>query len=87
MKNDPQAFGSAITYAKRYSLATAFGIASDIDDDGNAGTQNAPAKRAPRKAPAKQQQQPKPAQPTQSQADKQNHNQSPFQRSGYRKIK
>lgn len=73
MKNDPQAFGSAITYAKRYSLATAFGIASDIDDDGNAGTQNAPAKKAPRKAPAKQQQA-KPAQPTQSQADKQNHN-------------
>lgn len=31
----PQAFGSGLTYAKRYSLATAFGIASEVDDDGN----------------------------------------------------
>ena len=31
----PQALGSGLTYAKRYSLATAFGISSDIDDDGN----------------------------------------------------
>ena len=32
----PQAIGSAITYAKRYSLAAAFGLAADEDDDGNA---------------------------------------------------
>lgn len=31
----PQALGSGLTYAKRYSLATAFGISSDVDDDGN----------------------------------------------------
>lgn len=37
-KRDPQGYGSAITYAKRYQLASAFGISSDIDDDGNAGT-------------------------------------------------
>lgn len=37
-KRDPQGQGSAITYAKRYQLASAFGISSDIDDDGNAGT-------------------------------------------------
>ncbi|XJZ60265.1 ERF family protein [Lactobacillus delbrueckii subsp. bulgaricus] len=37
-KRDPQGHGSAITYAKRYQLASAFGISSDIDDDGNAGT-------------------------------------------------
>ncbi|MCD5464884.1 ERF family protein [Lactobacillus delbrueckii subsp. bulgaricus] len=35
-KRDPQGQGSAITYAKRYQLASAFGISSDIDDDGNA---------------------------------------------------
>lgn len=43
-KNDPQGFGSAITYAKRYQLAAMFGISSDKDDDGNLaanlGTQN-----------------------------------------------
>lgn len=37
-KHDPQGQGSAITYAKRYQLASAFGISSEIDDDGNAGT-------------------------------------------------
>lgn len=31
---DPQAIGSALTYAKRYSLGTAFGINSETDDDG-----------------------------------------------------
>lgn len=34
-KTDVQAFGSAETYARRYTLSAAFGIASDIDDDGN----------------------------------------------------
>ncbi|WP_233638630.1 ERF family protein, partial [Carnobacterium maltaromaticum] len=32
--------GSALTYAKRYSLAAAFGISSDIDDDGNGASNN-----------------------------------------------
>ena len=32
---DPQAHGSGLTYAKRYSLALAFGVASDVDDDAN----------------------------------------------------
>lgn len=31
----PQSIGSAITYAKRYSLSAVFGITSDKDDDGN----------------------------------------------------
>lgn len=35
IKQDPQGVGSAITYNRRYSLSTAFGIASDPDDDGN----------------------------------------------------
>ncbi|MFL1695648.1 ERF family protein [Weissella kandleri] len=34
--NAAQAEGSALTYARRYSLSMAFGIAADIDDDGNA---------------------------------------------------
>lgn len=37
-KKDPQGYGSVITYARRYELAAAFGISSDIDDDANAGT-------------------------------------------------
>lgn len=36
--NSAQAEGSALTYARRYSLSMAFGIASDIDDDGNAAS-------------------------------------------------
>ena len=32
--NSAQAEGSALTYARRYSLSMAFGIASDVDDDG-----------------------------------------------------
>lgn len=34
-KQDAQGFGSAITYARRYSLQTAFGVPTE-DDDGNA---------------------------------------------------
>ena len=37
-KSDAQATGSVITYLKRYSLAAAFGITSDEDDDGNAAS-------------------------------------------------
>lgn len=41
-KQDPQGIGSTITYGRRYSLSLAFGIASDIDDDGNAGSSGKP---------------------------------------------
>lgn len=34
-KNDAQGYGSALTYARRYSLVTAFGVPVE-DDDGNA---------------------------------------------------
>lgn len=53
VKNDPQAGGSAITYARRYSLSAVLGVAWDDDDDANMATkghqrhsnaQNAPAK-------------------------------------------
>lgn len=34
----PQAIGSCITYLRRYALSSVVGIASEIDDDGNAAT-------------------------------------------------
>ena len=43
-KKDPQGYASALTYARRYSLMAACGIAPE-DDDGNA------ASKAPKKAP------------------------------------
>jgi len=39
VKTDPQAMGSAITYARRYAFSAITGIAAD-DDDGNAASQN-----------------------------------------------
>jgi hypothetical protein len=36
-KRDPQGFGSALTYARRYALQTAFGVPTE-DDDGNAAS-------------------------------------------------
>lgn len=35
VKNDPQAYGSAVTYMRRYSLSALLGIVTDLDDDGN----------------------------------------------------
>lgn len=37
-KKTAQGAGSATTYARRYALSAAFGIVSDIDDDGNEAT-------------------------------------------------
>ena len=47
-KQDAQGYGSALTYARRYSLMAACGIAPE-DDDGNAATQrpSAPAQPIP----------------------------------------
>lgn len=39
-KATPQGYGSTITYAKRYQLSSAFGVSSDVDDDGNIGSGN-----------------------------------------------
>ena len=47
VKDDPQAQGSAITYARRYSYMSALGLVADDDDDGNSASkakQSAPAK-------------------------------------------
>lgn len=38
-KVDPQQFGSAMTYARRYGLAAAFGVVQE-DDDGNSASKN-----------------------------------------------
>lgn len=43
-KADAQGFGSAMTYARRYSLSAAFGIAPE-DDDGNAAAKAKPEKQ------------------------------------------
>jgi hypothetical protein len=40
-KQDPQGYGSALTYARRYSLLTASGLSPD-DDDGVAASRPAP---------------------------------------------
>lgn len=39
----PQAYGSAITYGRRYSLSAMVGLASEEDDDGNAASVAPPA--------------------------------------------
>lgn len=43
-KHDPQGYGSALTYARRYSLMAACGIAPE-DDDGNAASRPATTQR------------------------------------------
>lgn len=48
-KLDAQAVGSAITYARRYALASIVGIAPE-DDDGNAAAKAKPEKREEHKA-------------------------------------
>lgn len=42
-KQDPQGFGSAVTYARRYALMAVTGVVGDDDDDGNAAS--GPAQR------------------------------------------
>lgn len=44
-KQDPQGYGSALTYARRYSLLAACGIAAE-DDDGNAASKTSVDKQA-----------------------------------------
>jgi hypothetical protein len=37
-KSDPQGYGSALTYGRRYSLSTLIGIVTEDDDDGEAAS-------------------------------------------------
>ena len=49
-ENNPQAIGSALTYSKRYSLASILGLAvGDEDDDGNAAAAPSPKHDTPKK--------------------------------------
>jgi hypothetical protein len=45
VKHDPQGYGSALTYARRYSLMAACGIAPE-DDDGNAASRKTEIKKS-----------------------------------------
>lgn len=44
LKNDAQGYGSALTYARRYGLSAAFGVAPE-DDDGNKACEKPTEKR------------------------------------------
>lgn len=44
-KNTPQGIGAAVTYARRYALSSAFGIASETDDDANSISGSEPPKQ------------------------------------------
>jgi len=44
-QNTPQGMGSAITYARRYSLSALLGLTADDDDDGNAASGQQSAQR------------------------------------------
>lgn len=45
VKSNPQGYGSALTYARRYSLSAMLGIAADEDDDGNESSGISAAKK------------------------------------------
>lgn len=47
IKQDPQGYGSAITYAKRYAICAMLGVVADEDDDGNAASAKSPSQPAP----------------------------------------
>jgi len=44
VKDDPQSLGSAISYARRYSLSAILGIVTDEDDDANVASKPEPVK-------------------------------------------
>lgn len=52
----PQAYGSAITYARRYSYSSMVGVVADEDDDGNAASGKT---EAPKQSAVKSKEQPK----------------------------
>jgi hypothetical protein len=52
IKQDAQGYGSALSYARRYSLMAACSLATE-DDDGNQATKTAPQQAVPHKATPK----------------------------------
>ena len=55
---NPQAAGSAITYARRYGYCAALGLAPDEDDDGNVATVGNTSRREEHRTPAAETPQP-----------------------------
>lgn len=53
VKDDPQSLGSAISYARRYSLSAILGIVTDEDDDANIATKPEVKPKAESKSPEK----------------------------------
>lgn len=49
LSDNPQAMGSAITYARRYILTSVLNIAAEDDDDATAGNETGRAQRKPRR--------------------------------------
>lgn len=49
-QNDPQALGSAITYSRRYALASMLGVMTDDDDDAESAMVRKQPKSAPKPA-------------------------------------
>jgi len=64
-KRTAQGFGSALTYARRYSLSLACGIGSEEDDDGNQAEKEVGNKPVPRKAPEPKKEEPVKEEPKQ----------------------
>ena len=58
-KRTAQGFGSALTYARRYSLSLACGIGSEEDDDGNQAEKEVGKKPVPKKDPEPKKEEPK----------------------------
>lgn len=54
VKQDPQAQGSAITYARRYALSAMVGVCADEDDDGEKAMGRKGKIEAPEKKPLKE---------------------------------
>jgi hypothetical protein len=65
IKNDPQAIGSCITYARRYSLQAFLNLNTGEDDDGNGASHNNPPKQQPKQQRPPKEQPPKKQQETQ----------------------
>ena len=64
-KRTAQGFGSALTYARRYSLSLACGVGADEDDDGNQAEKEVGNKPVPRKAPEPKKEEPVKEEPKQ----------------------
>jgi hypothetical protein len=75
VKDDPQGQGSAITYARRYSLCSAIGLVADDDDDGQAASK--PKQRSER--PNQERRTPAPSSPPEARTEAPSGQPTPFQ--------